>query len=762
MSAFFHTSSGASVRSRRGKDRETKPRTNSISSTGRRHKDSSKSHDNKSPPSKSPVLQPTTLYAQQNLALEQLPSLPSSAATSPTLSSSGVRSSIVGPNKAGIYQLTQQPYTPAALQQYLERDTEEAEEAQENELTKSLHLPPRPQDSCKTDEAQTGECSTPSNIEDAVAEAVYRDEATPLANTHGSERSRKVFGPPPSAEQFQSPSASSKKSHWRRSGPAPAMEKHGSLDRLSKQATSVSDPGADVEGFYKPCEELENRIDTLQFNMHRSLPMRSTVSAESRAGRQTASEDSQTGPYTGQRSTPSTLRTFTPPAPPFPVASSPVLPAFASPVPLRARPSAEPHMGYQQSSGYSLRHPSSVNQGYFYGHHTLQHHLEAGPLQFGPLAEGPPRSDLPVSTVPSNITGHETGEVNRTELFDNTMGLLHKLYNALPRMRMLVANLQYTGASNTIANCKYKVDDDYSKLLKQKEERIEELLGNFDEHKRRHLTESDKLKSDLMSMEKKSVNLQMELLSRQRSRDSIEREIKASKQEVAYTKIKLQEDSLAKANDVESRMSTVKLNLQEKSEEVSVLRQKISEMEATWAQERENAEANCVRRVMQLETAHQGERAELEKLLGVEQHELLVLRKNDTDARKAWDDERRELVHKLDVERQHATDERERERRSIEQHWQAINEIQRKEHSAVIEEIKVSHELSLREQQKTYGILETENKRLQQENKRLEDAWNSDKARFAKTASDFRSAATRMNEQNVSSVIVSGTWTDHF
>ena len=511
--------------------------------------------------------------------------------------------------------------TPAALQQYLERDTEGTEgteDTRDNELTGSLHLPSETHDFSKTDDVQSEKDPMCSNVGTVIEGAVCRDDATPLASAHGSEQSGTIFDPPTSVGRPKSPS--SKKSQWPRSGPYFGIEKYEHPGRLGKQPTSISDPGVDAQDFYKHCEELENPGDALQYYMR-----------EPNIGPgapRTAFQDSQNGLYTPQRFNSSTSRTFTPPAPAFPVATSPAPPAFASPVPLRARPSVEPYTGYQQTSAYNIHHPSSISQSYFHGHDAPPYHPRAGSSQFAPRAEGLPCSDPAASATPADVTRLKTGEHNRIDLFDDTMGLLHKLHETLPRMRMLVTNVQHAGASDVSTNRKVRVDD-YSISLEQKEERIEgkaksatttfinplklfeALLGSLDETEKRYFAELDKLKSDVKSMEKK-----------------------------------------------------------------------------------------------------------------------------DAEAKEAWEVERRELAHKLDAERQNTALQRETERRSIDQHWQTINETQRKEYSTVIEEIKASYELSLREQHKAQGLLEAENKRLRQD--------------FAKKATDFRSAAKQMNEQNVS------------
>ena len=713
MSGLFHTNSAASARSRRGRDRDNHHRANSISSSGRRLKEHLKNHENKSPPSKSPVLQPT-LYAQQNLGLDQLPSLPSSQATSPTLSSTGTRSSVGGLDKNGVYRLSQQPYTPVALQQYLEKDSGDTEGAENNDLAETVHSSSQ---AYEAEEVALVESSAVSDQKFATAVAEDRDDRTPLANIDGADIVvKRVLEASRGGDYPQNSRGSSKRSRRRQSDLHYGIDQLSHSSRLSKQATNASDPGTQAENFHKAAAEVQDNTGEASLpDIRPPEPLENTAPSESNETR-IIPHGSQSGPYQRQASSASISRKFTPPAQLRPTDTSPALPHFASPVPLRGRPTNQQYIGYQQPSGYAVQHPANMSQSYYQGYPNTPYYTGFGAPHSGQTSNDTRHSDLSTSanSVDYDKRGHS--ELSGSELIDDTIGLLYRLHETLPQMRMLVTSGQLTGSTKASTTNKTEVDDGLLAALKEKDARMKVLLNDLDEGKKRHFGESETLRNDLRSLENKCADLQAELLSRKRSRDTIDFEFKAFKQEIADTRVKVQEEAFAKVKDNESRMNALTFNIQEKSEEVLGLRQKMSEFEMERSREKQTADAFSAQRLIELGLVHQKERGELETLLKVEQDELSTLRK---------------------------------EKSSIEQHWKAINEAQRKEHQDALQTTKASCESSLSERQNRCEALEAENERLRLENKRMEDAWNNDKARFSKMAREFRGVATRLNEQKV-------------
>ena len=113
------------MRIRRAKDKNKDSRSIGSTSNSKRSRENAKAN-NRSPPPQSPQSSLASLYAQQNVTLDQLPALPSSGATSPSSGTSPVLRANLPVTNLGASQVIQShPYTPAALQQYLEKEDED-------------------------------------------------------------------------------------------------------------------------------------------------------------------------------------------------------------------------------------------------------------------------------------------------------------------------------------------------------------------------------------------------------------------------------------------------------------------------------------------------------------------------------------------------------------------------------------------------------------------------------------------------------------
>ncbi|KAL8791109.1 MAG: hypothetical protein Q9195_006053 [Heterodermia aff. obscurata] len=130
---FPYESSKEPVRTRRTKDKDGRSTTSTGSSKKSKHPSGSSS---RSTPQSDRAAQ-SSLYAQQNLTLDQLPALPESGAESPGSATSPIlRASSVVSHASSLSSSSLQLHTPAALRQYL--DTEDVE-------TPRLEAAPPPQ-----------------------------------------------------------------------------------------------------------------------------------------------------------------------------------------------------------------------------------------------------------------------------------------------------------------------------------------------------------------------------------------------------------------------------------------------------------------------------------------------------------------------------------------------------------------------------------------------------------------------------------------
>ena len=126
---FTYPGSVASTRNRRVREKDKDSRQSST--TGQRSKERSRTGGGKiSPPQ--PQSRELSLYAQQNVTLDQLPPLPSSGATSPSSSTSPVLRAhrLHSSKQPEPSRLPHQFHTPAALRPYLQDDEDEVDDAE--------------------------------------------------------------------------------------------------------------------------------------------------------------------------------------------------------------------------------------------------------------------------------------------------------------------------------------------------------------------------------------------------------------------------------------------------------------------------------------------------------------------------------------------------------------------------------------------------------------------------------------------------------
>ncbi|KAI4112276.1 MAG: hypothetical protein LQ345_006552 [Seirophora villosa] len=187
----------------REKDRERDKDARSITSSGtRRHREASRSSNRSPLPSSS---QPSSVYSQGNVTLDQLPPLPRSETASPSSLRSPTLRASTGPSSSST-PLTSSThlYTPAALQQYLETDdNEEYDDVQTPQASSMVH--------------------TKQYFEPEVTRTPYRPESaqkrSPVSSTAPPDTETKPASPPiPSASPL-----SLSRVNTRLSDPSPSL-----------------------------------------------------------------------------------------------------------------------------------------------------------------------------------------------------------------------------------------------------------------------------------------------------------------------------------------------------------------------------------------------------------------------------------------------------------------------------------------------------------------------------------------------------------
>lgn len=749
--SFFYTNSTAAARSRRGRDREGHPRTSSISSTGRRHRESSKTQENKSPPSKSPVLQPT-LYAQQNLALEHLPSQPSSEPTSPALSSSGLRPNLPASNKTGTYHLAHQPYTPAALQQYLEKDAEDADEAGKNSPTGSIHLPQNTRINSRMEEMGCQEKTSSVEKKPMTREISYRDDRTPIATGQGPKSLQSVSETLHSPKSIVSPDSFLGYATNQGStefGSSELQERTNSTGQ--RRPASVSNCSVRAENFYKdPDDAMENGNDLQQRHTRRKQQAANNTTSLEITERQHASEDPQFNPSSGQRSSVRMSRTFTPPAPAFPAVPSPTPPSFVSPVPLRAPPS-EPYGGYHPSQ-YGIPYNTGMPQLYYQAAPNYPYYVDSRQPNYAHVVqELPPISDAPFPGSAMDQAGSDFTLTERS--IADAIGLIQNLHETLPAMGMVLSKAHRICGTSALGSRDSMQGEGLELMAPKPDDTEVKRPVSEDEQLKKHVTESEKLKKDASEWERKCMASRKELSESERSRVTNEAAFEMFKAEIGAIYRQLQEKNNVMAEELGSTVVIPEHNSDTKSSEVRGLQEQIVKFEALQTRRMEAMEANARQKMEDLRLDNRLRLGELEDTLHAEQATLANVRREHMQMEKSLKSEWNAQTQKIDRERRRVQEEWLQEKSSIEQHWQKITEDQKSEHLTELEKLEAGHELLMAKQRSQYKALEAETESLRQEIVRVKSAWDADKAKFSRVAGDFRIAATRLNEHNVSSLL---------
>lgn len=174
---FPYPSSVASTRTRRVREKDKDSRQNST--TGRRSKERARTVGDRISPSQ-PQSRELSLYALQNVTLDQLPPLPSSGATSPSSSTSPVlRTNRLHSKHPEPSRLPHHFHTPASLRPYLQ-DDDEVEDAEELSLPESRDIDKVP---AVTQEPLQPPSQCPSNVEKNIPQKSFEEGICDLASS---------------------------------------------------------------------------------------------------------------------------------------------------------------------------------------------------------------------------------------------------------------------------------------------------------------------------------------------------------------------------------------------------------------------------------------------------------------------------------------------------------------------------------------------------------------------------------------------------
>jgi hypothetical protein len=764
--SFFYQSSAASARSRRGKERDSHHRASSTHTGGRRHRESSKNQDNKSPPSKSPTLQ-ASIYAQQNLALEHLPPLPLSEAPTPAVISPTLKASQTGSNKAGVFHMAHQPYTPAALQKYLqsnpeedeedeeedeeeEEDDEDDEENEESTISESLHLPPKAQsDNLDTQEPEP---ISPRSFLHEPPIVPIEDSYFPDQSVHSVQSESEIVRPetqalppsPPIAFETKTPEPVEISPEQTPKQPVIEPEQPIEHDELSKQTTSNSDPGTQVEEFYKYTQPKIGEPLPRPITTTRQRPQSQLISGVD--FREMSLPITDRHPplvrSPSQHTAPIVTRTFTPPAPPLGAIPSQTPPVFMSPKPMRGRVSSEVYMGFHPPPlppppNYPPpRHPAAPHEMY-HGHPPAPYYMEYAPPSYPPpmplvTAKLPETPASSISTDNMKFPSHSASDMG---MEDDPINLLSRLHTALPQIQMLLSRSQQAANEPHSSWMGHRRMDANHEVMKQKDIRIEQLISEARDMRLRHSEESNRLRSQLGDLEYKYQDLQDEMVWEKQSRDNLELDFHNLKTETATITQRLEDEKseiIRELEDARERVRqkldtethTIKAELNSKSSQLMFLESEIIQLRETHSIDKQSYIQESSKKYTELEESFAAQKKELETKLKNEVERANNSQTQEEKARQEWSRERAQMIEQFNTEREQSRSTYEGKIASMQKDFESQKEAQAITHNAETDKLKK----------------EIETLRAQLEN---------DRTRATRMRDNYREAATRWHQENV-------------
>ena len=258
----------------------------------------------------------------------------------------------------------------------------------------------------------------------------------------------------------------------------------------------------------------------------------------------------------------------------------------------------------------------------------------------------------------------------------------------------------------------------------------------------KHAAESNKLRREIGEMEEKQKDLEDDLWAEKKAKDELEAANRALRLEKEISEVRLTEEKNGMARDVNYWKE------KESKEEA-----KIKALEAELEHQRQEREAQ----IAVLNKQHAKDKEELQSGWSKQRTEIEdgnMRIKRDLEAsleaqRKANEEEYRKYIQDLESrnkERESLCVSWEEERTILGKGWEEQRKILSAKHQTEKDEMLKKWQAS---QSRANKSAEEENLRLQKEIEKLQAGWDADKAKFAKASTEMRSAALKLNEENV-------------
>lgn len=699
---FPYQSSAAPVRTRRPRDRDNR---NSTSSSGRKPKEVSRS-STRTPPHTLRPAQPS-LYAQQNLTLDQLPALPGSGTASPSAFSPllGATSSIPEPSTNRISSA--HLHTPAALQPYLDHDDDDDnddddEEDDEPSFTTVPEAKTSPKDIVPEARASPKDKEPSSSVQSPPAEPVNQpiESLTTIPSSEPSPKSvetavyRSLTPPPPASSPF-----------YGQGPPGP-----GSLEPNQPYPQPYSQP------YSQP-----NSQPYSQPLLYLNSPPPFAPAVPYLPG--PPSEHYCPPPYGGLPYMPIT----------HPSGNSTDLQNLPSQVP--------PYYAHYSS-------PQQVQAPF----HSMRSSSTRGRSSTGSRrsfsGESFPNMPLPIVNSPEQAFFKDGYVPSPQEKEEDVGNLVQRIQSAIPDLHLLMNRCQETSDQLEVRKSIIReTEAQKAAALKQKETYIERLGKELEALSSKHTAESNKLRLEIGNMEEKHKELQDNLSAEKKVKEELEATNRALRAEKENTEQKLSEEKNIMARDIQiwkekeskefaARQSAFEMELQrQKQESESKLQARLAEVNQRYALEKEELQTGWSSQRQELEDSHARLRRDLESALEAREKAVDEARRKQLQDREAWNKERESLSHSWGEERAVLGKGSEEQRTILAaQHQSEKDGLQKKWQAS---------------QSRAHKLAEEVTSKLQKDNERLRAGWDADKAKFAKATGELKSAAIKLNEDNI-------------
>lgn len=681
---FPYQSSAAPVRPRRPRDRDTR---NSTSSSGRKPKEVSRS-STRTPPQTLRPAQPS-LYAQQNLTLDQLPALPGSGTVSPSPSSPvlGATSSIPEPTTTIISSA--HLHTPAALQPYLDHDDDENND-DEPSFTTVPEAKTSPVDTVSEAGPSPKDKEPSSNIQSALPEPVNQPLES-LTTVPSSEPSLKSVETALYRSPTPPPPASSPSYGQRLPGPGPLDHNQPYSQPFSQPIVYLNSPPPFAPAIpYLPGPPSEHYYPP----PYGGLPyMPMTHPGSNSTDLQNL--PSQVTPYYAHHSSPQQVQA------PF----------------------------HSMRSSSTRGRSSTGSRRSFSG--------EPFPTMPSPAVNSPEQALFKDGYVPTP-----------QEKEDDVGNLVQRIQNAIPDLHLLMNRCQETSDQLEVRKSIIReTEAQKAAALKQKEAYIERLGKEVETLSSMHTAESSKLRLDIGNMEEKHKELQDSLLAEKKMKEELEALNRAMRAEKENTERKLSEEKNIMARDIQiwkekelkestAKQSAFDMELQrQKKESEANIQARVAELTQRHALEKEELQIEWSRQRQELEDSHAGLRRDLEFAIEARQKAVDEAHRKQLADREAWNREREALSHSWGEERAVLGKGSEEQRSVLAAQYQSEKDgLQKKWQASQSRANKLAEEVNLK---------------LQKDNERLRACWDADKTKFAKATGELRSVAIKLNEDNI-------------